>query len=239
MTITQIAHDTGDWIHIDEDSWTGTRQDWAEAEFALCQLALGFPRDQPQRLFLFGNRDLSDLLETLADTDHPDRHESVPIENLVLERHEVTDMIKDIRSDMSPWARKDPGAKLALDMLFHGLRHLRKQLRCVMDCLYVLVDNLDIGWREDSARGYDIQRLELVVRVGDGYREVDMDHLKANLDAVILDKAHERAQRGWGEDLNGFSVAEIGWQDEDGGLHPLGDDWEHSVMWTCWGGFGR
>ena len=101
--------------------------------------------------------------------------------------------------------------------------------------IYVLLDQLDIEYDEDSVRGYNIKQIEFCIEIGEGYDQNGSDrhekeYLKENLDEVILNRAQGRASRSWSIELNGYRVSEIFWCDEDG-EYPLDDDWNYSVRW--------
>ena len=104
------------------------------------------------------------------------------------------------------------------------------------DMLYVEIDNLDIEWRKNSARGYDIDEIELEIRVGEtnhyNWEQVyGREYLKENLDKVILTEARSRARRGWGVGLKAYRVVTVAWMDEDGELQNLGKDWSYTRHW--------
>ena len=118
MTINVIANDTGDWIHIDKDSWEGTRQDWNEVDFAMCQEVWNwltildlFPRTQD------GN-----LMDWLTDESKSD----IISEDPGINKLRITALIKDIKHHTR--STQNTQTKMAIEMLIHGLRELRKQL---------------------------------------------------------------------------------------------------------------
>lgn len=106
------------------------------------------------------------------------------------------------------------------------------------DRLYVEIDNLDIEWRKNSARGYDIDSLELEIRAGetnhyDCGQVYGRDYLKENLDEVIRTEARSKAARGWGVGLKAYRVVTVAWETGDGygGLKGLGEDWKYNRYW--------
>ena len=101
--------------------------------------------------------------------------------------------------------------------------------------IYVLLDQLDIEYGEDSVRGYNIKQIEFCIEIGEGYDQngsarFEKEHLKENLDEVIMYRAMGRAARAWGVGLQGYRVSDIFWCDNNG-EYPLDDDWNYSVRW--------
>ena len=104
------------------------------------------------------------------------------------------------------------------------------------DVLYVEIDNLDIEWRKDSARGYDIDSIEFNIWVGEkthyNWGQIyGREYLKENLDKVINTEAMRKAESGWGIGLKAYRVVTVAWMNPDGGLHNLGKDWAYTDDW--------